>query len=64
MEDEEEETAYAQLVNRIPLVMIDTAVAGWKYIILHEIDKMRAQMPYADTIEIRLICERRPLHEE
>jgi len=44
--------------------MIDTAVAGWKYIILHEIDKMRAQMPYADTIEIRLICERRPLHEE
>ena len=59
--DEEEETAYAQLINRIPLEMIDTMVVGWQQVILHEIDKMRREMPYADTIEIRLICERRPL---
>ncbi len=60
MEDEEEETAYAPLVKRIPLDVIDMAVVGWKQVILHELDIMRAQMPYADTIEIRLIAERRP----
>jgi len=59
--DEEEETAYAQLINRISLEMIDTMVVGWQQVILYEIDKMRREMPYADTIEIRLICERRPL---
>ena len=61
MEDEEEETAYAQLVNRVSLDMIDTTIVGWQQIILHEIDKMRRMMPYADTIEIRLIAERRTL---
>jgi len=60
VEDEEEETAYAQLVKRIPLDVIDMAVVGWKQVSLHELDIMRAQMPYADTTEIRLIAERRP----
>ena len=59
MEDEEEDTAYAQMINRLPLDMLDSTVAGWKPVIIREIDKMRAEMPYADTIEIRLICERR-----
>lgn len=58
---EEDETAYAQLVNRLPFDMIDNAVVGWQQIVLHELDKMRREMPYADTIEIRLIAERRPL---
>lgn len=61
MGDEEEETAYAQLVNRLGLEILDSAVVGWKEVVLYELDKMRREMPYADTIEIRLICERRPL---
>ena len=57
--DDEEDTAYAQLINRLSLDMIDTMVVGWKQVVLRELDKMRREMPYADTIEIRLICERR-----
>lgn len=59
--DEEEETAYAQLINRLDLEMIDTMVVGWKEVVLWELDKMRREMPYADTLEIRLISERRAL---
>ena len=41
------------------LRLADNAVIGWKQAIMVELDRMRAEMPYADTLELRLICERR-----
>jgi len=55
----EDDTAHAEL-RRVDLtVMADNAVIGWKQAIMVELDRMRAEMPYADTLELRLICERR-----
>jgi hypothetical protein len=57
----EDSTAHASLRRRIDLtVMADSFVLGWKEAVLIELDLMRAEMPYADTLELRLICERHP----
>ena len=53
----EDDTAHAELRRRVDLA--DNAVIGWKQAIMVELDRMRAEMPYADTLELRLICERR-----
>lgn len=55
----EDETAHAELRRRIDLTALaDNAVIGWQQAVLIELDRMRAEMPYADTLELRLICER------
>lgn len=55
-----DETARAELSRRIELTgMADNFVLGWKEAVLIELDRMRREMPYADTLEIRLICERK-----
>ena len=57
----EDETAHAELRRRIDLTLLaDSFVLGWKEAVLIELDRMRREMPYADTLELRLICERRP----
>ena len=59
-EDPEEGTAYASLSRRIDLTtQADAFVLGWKQAAMLELDQMRREMPYADTLELRLICERR-----
>lgn len=55
----EDQTAHAELRHRIDLTtMADNAVIGWKQAAMIELDRMRREMPYADTLELRLICER------
>jgi len=57
----EDETAHAELRRRIDLTTLaDNFVLGWKQAVMLELDRMRAEMPYADTLELRLVCERRP----
>jgi hypothetical protein len=52
-------TAYASLSRRIDLTtMADSFVLGWKEAVVIELDLMRREMPYADTLELRLACER------
>lgn len=59
---DDDETAHASLTNRIDLTtMADNAVIGWKQAVMIELDRMRREMPYADTLELRLICEREPI---
>lgn len=59
MEPGEDETARVTLLRRIPITgLADNAVIGWKEVVIRELDRMRAEMPYADTLELRLICER------
>ena len=56
----EDETAHAELSRRIDLTeLADYFALGWKQAVMLELDRMRAEMPYADTLELRLICERR-----
>lgn len=43
----EDDTAHAELRRRVDLT------------VMAELDQMRAEMPYADILELRLICERR-----
>jgi len=58
----EDETAHVSLTRRIDLTaMADNAVIGWKQAVLIELDRMRAEMPYADTLDLRLACERRAM---
>ena len=53
-------TAHASLSCRVDLTTLaDSFVLGWKQMVMLELDRMRAEMPYADTLELRLICERR-----
>ena len=57
----EDETADARLSRRIDLTtMADNFMLDWKEAVMIELDAMRREMPYADTLELRLICERRP----
>jgi hypothetical protein len=50
----------ASLSRRIALTTLaDNFVLGWKEAVMIELDRMRREMPYADTLELRLICERR-----
>lgn len=54
-------TARASLSRRVDLTtMADSFVPGWKEMVMTELDQMRAEMPYADTLVLRLECERRP----
>ena len=56
----DDETAHAELRQRIDLTTLaDNFVLGWKQAVMIELDGMRREMPYADTLELRLICERR-----
>lgn len=56
----EDDTSRATLRRRIDLTaMADNAVIGWKEAVAMELDRMRREMPYADTLELTLICERR-----
>ena len=57
----EDETAHASLRRRVDLELADRFVLGWKEMVMPELDRMRAEMPYADTLVLRLECERRPL---
>jgi hypothetical protein len=53
-------TAYASLSRRLDLAgLADNFVPGWKEAVVIELDLMRREMPYADTLELRLVCERR-----
>jgi hypothetical protein len=55
----DDETARATLSRRIDLTtMADSAVIGWREAVMIELDRMRREMPYADTLELRLVCER------
>jgi hypothetical protein len=52
-------TAHASLSRRIDLTtMADNFVLGWKEAVMIELEQMRREMPYADTLELRLVCER------
>jgi len=54
-------TAHAELRRRINLTEIaESFVLGWKQAVMLELDRMRAEMPYADMLELRLTCERKP----
>lgn len=56
-----DETARAILTRRVDLTtMADGFILGWKELVMLELDQMRAEMPYADTLILRLECERRP----
>lgn len=56
----EDKTAHAELRRRIDLTTLaDSFALGWKQAVMIELDRMRSEMPYADTLELRLICERR-----
>lgn len=58
----DDETARATLSRRIDLTtMADSFVLGWKEMVMIELEQMRREMPYADALELRLECERRPL---
>jgi len=57
----DDETARATLTRRVDLTtMADSFVLGWREMVMIELDRMRAEMPYADTLTLRLECERRP----
>jgi hypothetical protein len=58
---DDDETARVTLTRRVALAdLADSAVVGWKAAVMAELDQMRREMPYADTLELRLVCERRP----
>ena len=55
-----DETAHVSLTRQIDLTTLaDSFVLGWKEAVLIELDQMRAEMPYAETLILRLECERR-----
>jgi hypothetical protein len=54
----DDETARASISRRIDLAQADAMVLGWERAVLLELDRMRAELPYADTLELRLTCER------
>jgi len=57
----EDETAHASLTRCVDLELADSFVLGWKQMVMLELDAMRREMPYADTLDLRLTCERRSL---
>jgi hypothetical protein len=55
----DDETAHASLSRRVDLTtMADSFVLGWREMVMIELDQMRREMPYADTLVLRLECER------
>lgn len=59
MGDSEDSTARADLRQLVSLEEADAFVLGWKERVCYELDQMRREMPYADTLELRLTCARR-----
>lgn len=59
MEGSEDQTARAELRRLVDLELADSFLLGWKAQVFEELDRMRREMPYADTLELRLTCERR-----
>lgn len=55
----EDETAHVSIQRVLYLDEIDQARIGWKEAVLLELDRMRAEMPYADMLWLRLTSERR-----
>jgi hypothetical protein len=56
----EDETALVTLTRRVDLTTLaDGFALGWKAAVMIELDRMRAELPYADTLILRLECERR-----
>lgn len=56
----DDETANATLTRRIYLTgEADHFIGGWKELVMLELDRMRAEMPYADSLDLRLTCRRR-----
>jgi hypothetical protein len=54
-----DETARASLSRCVDLTtMADSFVLGRKEMVMIELEAMRREMPYADTLELRLVCER------
>jgi hypothetical protein len=60
--DDEDETAHASLQRVIYLPQLDDTRIGWREAVMLELDRMRAEMPYADMLTLRLTCERRADH--
>ena len=59
---DEDETAHASLTRVIDLTTLaDDFVLGWQAAVIAELDMMRAELPYADTLVLRLECARSPL---
>jgi hypothetical protein len=56
----EDSTARAVLTRRVDLDTADYFIPGWAAAVILELEKMRREMPYADFLELRLVCERRP----
>jgi hypothetical protein len=56
---EEDPSAQVNIRRWIDLETADQFVLGWKQLVLMEIDRLRAVMPYADSLEITLTCRRR-----
>lgn len=57
---DEDETGIVTLSCRADLALADSFVLGWKQAVMAELDRMRAEMPYADFLDLRLVCVRRP----
>ncbi len=55
----DDETARVNLRQVIVLELADAFVLGWREMVMLELDRMRRMMPYADTLELTLICERK-----
>ena len=56
----DDETARVNLRQVIVLELADAFVLGWREMVLLELDRMRRMMPYADRLELTLVCERKP----
>jgi hypothetical protein len=56
----DDETAHATLVCHVDLETADSFLLGWQQQVIFELERMRGEMPYADSLVLRLVCERRP----
>lgn len=54
-----DDTARASITRRVDLELADAFTGGWRELIVAELDRMRRDMPYADTIQLTMICERK-----
>lgn len=56
---EDDPTAHASLSHVIDLTTLaDNFVPAWKEAVIAELDQMRREMPYADTLRLTLVCRR------
>jgi hypothetical protein len=56
----DDETARATMVCHVDLETADSFLLGWQQQVIFELERMRSAMPYADTLVLRLVCERSP----